>query len=118
MIALTNIRALCALNMRRRGLRLDDIAGEFEVTRERARQLAVLGLELERRATSTDPWDELTARVCNALTRDGCEPTADGVVEHFKTRDWKRVPAFGVKAFATLNAWLVRHGKAILEVQP
>jgi len=111
MTAFTNIRALRALNMRRCGLRLDDVAGEMAITRERARQLAALGLEVERRAASTDPWDELTARVCNALTRDDCEPTPDGVVEHFKTRDWKRVPAFGVKAFAALNAWLVRHGK-------
>ena len=111
MTAFTNVRALRALNMRRRGLRLDDIAGEMAVTRERARQLAALGLEIERRAASTDPWDKLSARVRNALTRDECEPTADGVVEHFKVRDWKRVPAFGTKAFATLNAWLVHHGR-------
>src|SRR5205809_6944750 len=79
--AFTNVRALRALNMRRRGLRLDDIAGEMAVTRERARQLAALGLEIERRAASTDPWDKLSARVRNALTRDESEPTADGVVE-------------------------------------
>lgn len=111
MIALTNVRALRALDLRRRGLRLIDIGKEFGVTKERARQLAALGMNIERRAASTDPWDELNARVCNALTRDGCEPTADSVVEHFKTRDWRRVPAFGVKGFTRLNAWLVRHGK-------
>jgi hypothetical protein len=109
--AFTHVRALRALNLRRRGLKLDDIAKEFNVTRERARQMVMLGQEVERRALSTDPWDELHARIRNALGNDGCEPTPGGVVEHFKTRDWKRVPAFGIKAFATLNAWLVRHGQ-------
>jgi hypothetical protein len=105
------IRALRALNMRRQGMMLNHIGIVLDVTKERARQMVKLGQELERRASSTDPWDQLNARIRNALDRDGCPPTPDGVVEHFKTRDWKRVPAFGKKAFATLNAWLVRHGK-------
>lgn len=109
--ALTNVRALRALNMRRHDIKLVDIGKEFGVTKERARQMIMLGLEIERVIASIDPWDELSARVRNALVRDGCPTTSDGVVEHFKTRDWKRVPAFGVKAFARLNAWLVRHGK-------
>jgi hypothetical protein len=112
MIALTHVRALRALNAYRRGERLVDIGKEFGVTKERARQMVMLGQEVERKATSTDPWDELNARIRNALTNDGCEPTADSVVAHFKTHDWKRVLAFGIKSLATLNAWLVRHGKA------
>lgn len=112
MNALTNVRALRALNMRRHDIKLVDIGKEFGVTKERARQMIMLGLEIERTIASTDPWDELSARVRNALVRDGCPSTPDGVVEYFKTtRDWKRVPAFGVKAFARLNTWLVRHGK-------
>ena len=60
---------------------------------------------------STDPWDELPLRVRNALINDGCGPTVDDVIEHFETRDWKQVVSFGKKAFAELNAWLVRHGR-------
>jgi hypothetical protein len=107
-----NVRALRALNMRRRGVSLSEIAAEFAITKERARQLVSLGEEVERRALSNDPWDELSTRVRNAIWNDGCdERTPDGVVEHFKTRDWKRVPYFGKKSLAELNAWLVRHGR-------
>jgi hypothetical protein len=110
--AFTNVRALRALNMRRRGLRLIDIAKEFDVTRERARQLVMLGIEIERRMVSCDPWDKLPARCRNALTATGCEPTPAGVSEHFKTHDIKRVPAIGKKAIADLNAWLTQHDQA------
>jgi hypothetical protein len=109
---LNNVRALRAFNMRRHGAKLIDIGEEFGVTTERARQLTVRGAELERRMLSADPWDELSTRARNALVNDVCdERTPDGVVEHFKTHDWKRVVAFGRKSFAELNAWLVRHGK-------
>lgn len=111
MNAFDNVRALRALNMRRRGLRLIDIGNEFGVTKEAARLMTLRGLELERQALSTDPWYELNARIRNALVNDGCTPTPDGVVAHFKTQDWKRVLAFGVKSFARLNAWLKRHGR-------
>lgn len=113
--ALTNVRALRALNMRRHGVRLADISKEFGVTKERARQLSKLGLELERRMAANDPWFELRPRIRNALTHEGCTPTPDGVVEHFKTHDWKRTVAFGIVCFTELNAWLVRHGKEPLK---
>jgi hypothetical protein len=111
MIALTNVRALRALNMRRHGSKLVEIAVELGVTKERARQMAVHGAEIERRMLSDNPWYELSTRIRNCLVGDGCEPTPDGVVEHFKVHDWTRVPYFGKVCFGQLNAWLVHHGK-------
>lgn len=111
MSALTNVRALRALNMRRGGVRLVTIAKELGVSKQRINQLTAIGLELERRMEARNPWFELSPRIRNALTGEGCEPTPDGVVEHYKTHDWKRTVAFGIKSLAELNAWLERHGR-------
>jgi hypothetical protein len=112
MTAITNVRALRALNMRRQGYTLADIGIQFGVSKERARQLAAIGLDIEgRMEIRPTPWSELRVRIQNALDNDGCEPTPDGVVEHFKTRDIKRVPAIGKVCIAELQAWLVRHGR-------
>jgi hypothetical protein len=112
MTALTDVRALRALNMVRGGLRLATIGKELGVCKERARQLAQLGLQVELRMDiKPTPWSELRVRIRNALDRDGCQPTPDGVVEHFKTRDIKLVPAIGKLCIAELNSWLERHGK-------
>jgi hypothetical protein len=109
MIALNNVRALRALNMRRQGLRLIDIAAELGVTKERARQLALCGAEIERRMFSTDPWDELGARTRNALTSGGCPPTPAGVLRFQAEVNLARVPALGRKSIAELHTWLQRH---------
>jgi hypothetical protein len=101
-------RALHALDLRRQGRTLIAIAEELGVTKERARQLARFGLELERRANSSDPWDELGSRVRNALTRSGCEPTLAGVMEHLNQVDWRLIPSMGVKTYAELQAWLTK----------
>lgn len=106
-----NPRALRALGLRRHGFKLKHIAKHFGVTKERARQLCTLGLELERRASSTDPWDELSPRLRHALTACGCEPTPQGVVRFLQVCDWKRVPAMGVKSYADLQKWLIKHGQ-------
>jgi hypothetical protein len=110
-MSIAQVRALRALNMRRHGSTLKDIGLTLGVSKERARQLARVGAEVERRMLSTDPWDELPSRIRHALEADECIPTPDGVTVHFQHRDWKRVPAFGILAFDRLNAWLVRHGK-------
>ena|SRR5437899_467019 len=127
-----HVRALRALNMRRRGMKLDEIAIEFGVSRERARQLSVIGAELERRMTTFDPWDELNARARNALTANGCEPTLDGVREFYlrETAHWRssasqycpslfkflmRLPNIGKKTAKEIDEWLIRHGKEISE---
>lgn len=106
-----NTRALRALALRRAGFKLTYIANEFGITNEWARQLTVRGLELERLANSTDPWDDLPLRVRNALRAAGCEPTPAGLVQLLAKVDWRRIPGIGVKAFAELQAWLERHGQ-------
>ena len=109
MIALTKVRALRALNMRRHGAKLTAIGREFGVSRERARQLVELGAEEEHRIHSADPWYELSPRTRNSLTGYGCEPTPAGVAAFLQVIDWKRIPYFGIKCHAELMAWLIRH---------
>jgi len=108
-IALTKVRALRALNMRRRGSKLSDISKEFSVTRQRASQLIELGTLVENEILSGDPWFELTARTRNSLINNGCEPTPSGVVTFLAANDWKRIVNYGVKCHAELQAWLERH---------
>jgi hypothetical protein len=111
MSALGDVRALRALNARRQGRRLIDIATTLDVSKERARQLVGLGLEVERRMESGDPWFELDARTRNCLVGDGCEPTIVGVERHYEAvADLKHIPYLGVKSIARLQAWLIRHG--------
>jgi len=109
MIALTKVRALRALNMRRHGSKISAIAKEFGVTKQRACQYIELGTLVENEILSGDPWYELSARTRNSLTNDGCEPTPAGAVMYLATHDWKRLPAMGVKSHAELMAWLERH---------
>jgi hypothetical protein len=120
-IAFTNIRALRAVNMRRRGVMLKDIAEEFGVTTERARQLSKLGQEVERRTLHPTPWDELSARVRNALTMDGCDPKAEAVAERYVLDPYLpgipilRVLNIGRTSVAEIQHWLVRHGQEPLK---
>lgn len=103
------VRALRALNMRRRGDKLDQIGKQLSVSRERARQLVVRGSELEHEMTSTDPWYELPARVRNALVRDGCKPTPASVYEHLQHVEVRRILNVGRKSLAEIHAWLTKH---------
>lgn len=109
-----NVRHLRAFNMRQRGVKLIDIGKEFGVTKEGARQMIVRGLEIERRMLAADPWDELSARCRNALTRDGCKPTLDAVSERYSLTIFRSnlgVLGIGEKCIAELQTWLERHGK-------
>jgi hypothetical protein len=104
-----NIRALEALDLRRRGRKLADIAASFGITKERVRQLSVRGLKLERELASDDPWYELSTRARNALLGTGCEPTPASVLEYRTTVGFTRVPALGVKTIKEINDWLTRY---------
>lgn len=116
-----NTRALEALAARQRGDKLITIAKRYGVTKERARQLVVLGERIELERSSTDPWYQLSIRTRNALINDGCEPTLDGVLDRYATvnYNWREtgtralahVQSIGKKSIADLQAWLVRHGK-------
>jgi hypothetical protein len=116
---LSEARALRALDMRRNGTMLKDIAAVLGVTKERSRQLIKIGQEIERRQVSTDPWDELSARVRNALLMDGCDPTLDAVETRYKLdpyaerdRIWiRRVLNIGARSIVEIQRWLARHGR-------
>jgi hypothetical protein len=108
-----NLRALEALKARRNGLKLQRIGELFGVSKQRARQLIASGIQIEQQLLSDAPEFELTVRTRNAITRDGCEPTPDAVVECYKTvGELRRVPGLGRKGIAELQAWLVRHARA------
>jgi hypothetical protein len=115
---LSEVRALRALNLRRRGALLKDVAKELGVTKERVRQMERVGAEIERRMFSEDPWDELSTRTRNALVGDGCDPTPEAVSAryvldpHLKTGlPITRVLNIGTRSIAEIQRWLVRHGK-------
>jgi hypothetical protein len=106
----TSIRALQALNARRKGHTLQDIADRWGVSRERARQLSVLGQLIEEERASDDPWYELSKRTRNALVQDGCQPNLAGVLRNYhKVRDLKLIPNMGIKSIIELQKWLERH---------
>lgn len=113
MTAFDDARALGVLALRRQGQSLRQIAAQYHVSRERARQLCMAGEQVEeQRRTSVDIWWELSAATRNALRRDGCDPRIDAVVEYYSSLTvLKRVPALGRKRITELQAWLVRHGK-------
>jgi hypothetical protein len=77
-----SLRALKALDARRNGLTLRDIGDALGVTKERARQLIIIGKKIERHP---HPKHELNPRIRNALSGDGCEPTPDAVADRYKT---------------------------------
>ena len=105
-----NDRALRAVELRRNGHTLRQIAELYGCSRERARQLCAKGGQLQ----SPDIWFELHAYIRNALKRDGCAPTVEAVMERYQSLDeLKRVPGLGVTRIAELQAWLRRHGTPI-----
>jgi hypothetical protein len=106
-------RALEALNARRNGLKLKEIGELFGVSKQRARVLISSGIRIEQQLLSGAPEYELSVRTCNAIIRNGCEPTPDAVVECYKTvGELQRVVGLGKKGIAELQAWLVRHARA------
>jgi hypothetical protein len=108
-----NTRALHVLDARRSGQTLKQIAEKYGFTKERARQLSLRGLQIEREIVQNNVWFELSVRTRNAIIRNGCEPTPDAVVECYKTvGELRRIPGLGKKGIAELQAWLVRHARA------
>ena len=108
-----NTRALHVLDARRSGQTLKQIAEKYGFTQERARQLSLRGLQIEREIVQNNVWFELSVRTRNAIIRAGCEPTPDAVVECYKTvGELRRIPGLGKKGIAELQAWLVRHARA------
>jgi hypothetical protein len=108
---MTKARALEALEARRRGEKLIAIAKRYGVTKQRARQLVVLGTRIEFERSSPDPWYQLNIRIRNAL-ENACPPTPAGVADYFESLEQlKRWPSLGIKSITELQAWLVRHGK-------
>jgi hypothetical protein len=113
MTPLIAARARDALERRRQGQNLRSIAERYGISRERARQLCVYGEELERQGEfSGDPWCELDPAIRNALNRDGCRPTVDGVLRYYQPlTELERVPSMGAKRIRELKAWLRKHSK-------
>jgi hypothetical protein len=117
----TRRRAMQALGQRRKGARLSVIAAGLGVTSERARQLILKGVEIERRQKSSDPWDELSTRVRNALRDDACPPSPAGVRAHYTSISYRShvygdnplvgVPNIGERCIIEVQAWLARHGE-------
>jgi hypothetical protein len=72
----------------------------------------IVGKKIERNLLSHDPKHELSTRVRNALSDDGCELIPDAVANHFKSLgQLRRVPNLGKKSIDELQVWLQRHGK-------
>ena len=111
----TDIRALAVLEVRRAGLTLLQIGKQFGFTKQRARQLELFGLKVERDLVLHQgrPASELSPRLRNALIyQAGCEPTPEAVVAHFTSiYELRRIPNIGEKSISELNEWLVRHGE-------
>lgn len=112
----TREKALVALNLRRRGIKLKIIGNHFGVCLERARQLVRKGREIEACLTSNEPRFELSARLRHALEKDGCdEITPAKVAGAYDLATLHRLPAIGVTCIRELQDWLVRHGQAPLQ---
>lgn len=106
-------RAAQALAWRRDGFRLRQIAEQFSVSQERARQLILRGQAMERdNHDPHHPKHELTTRTRNALVMDGCEPTPQAVAARYKTvRELLRILNVGHKCVDEIQVWLMRHGQ-------
>ena len=104
-----NTRALHVLDARRSGQTLKQIAEKYGFTKERARQLSLRGLQIEREIVQNDVWFELSVRTRNAIIRNGCEPTPDAVVECYKTvGELRRIPGLGKKGIVNYKlGWSV-----------
>jgi DNA-directed RNA polymerase alpha subunit len=82
------------------------------MTRGQGRMERIVGKKIERNLLSHDPKHELSTRVRNALSDDGCELIPDAVANHFKSLGQLRsVPNLGKKSIDELQVWLQRHGK-------
>lgn len=104
--------ALAAVAAHRNGASYVDIANAGGFSREWARQLCLRGAEIHRRAASTDPADELSARARNAIISDGCDPSPEAVAAHYQsTANFRTVPNLGVKTITEIEIWLIRHGQ-------
>jgi hypothetical protein len=118
MIMINKVRAMRALNARRRGMKLHEIAELIQVnSKEHARQLVKHGERLEFEQLSEDPWYELPVRVRNALSMwyDHKQPIplddVDKICRGLTMFDLKRIPNIGKKSINDLQTWLVHHGK-------
>jgi hypothetical protein len=66
---------------------------------------------LERRRLDGTPAGELSARLRNAIRKDGCAVTPSDVVAHFTLIDLARMPNVGARCIRELQEWLARHGQ-------
>lgn len=101
----TALRDHAIMLARRRGVALKELAERYKITRARVQQISQ---NAERRARG-DPADELSARLRNAITAEGCPLEPSEISRWFTYAQLVRVPNIGVLSMAELNAWLVKH---------
>lgn len=100
-----NIKYEQAVEMRLKGMTLQAIGDIFEVTRERARQMVLVGQRMREERSAW--YAGLSVRAVNALVKRGCNSKQD-VRELLKSPSYliEGMPGVGVKTKNEIVIWV------------